>query len=122
MNLDSQVYKMKVMHIRYYLEVLSEYDEFRGRVSRKKFWMFVLVSLIISIILIFINIGIFLVYSVLVTLPSLGVTVRRLHDTNRSGWFLLIELVPVIGGIYLLILCAEEGIPDENDYGKKPVK
>jgi len=122
MNLDSQVYKMKVMHIRYYLEVLSEYDEFRGRVSRKKFWMFVLVSLIISIILIFINIGIFLVYSVLVTLPSLGVTVRRLHDTNRSGWFLLIELVPVIGGIYLLILCAEEGIPDENDYGKKPEK
>jgi len=49
MNLDSQVYKMKVMHIRYYLEVLSEYDEFRGRVSRKKFWMFVLVSLIISL-------------------------------------------------------------------------
>jgi len=122
MNLDSQVYKMKVMHIRYYLEVLSEYDEFRGRVSRKKFWMFVLVSLIISIILIFINIGIFLVYSVLVTLPSLGVTVRRLHDTNRSGWFLLIELVPVIGGIYLLIICAEEGTLGENDYGKKPEK
>jgi len=113
---------MKVIDINYYLEVLREYDVFKGRVSRKKFWMFVLVSLIISIILIFINIGIFLVYSVLVTLPSLGVTVRRLHDTNRSGWFLLIELVPVIGGIYLLILCAEEGIPDENDYGKKPVK
>jgi len=52
----------------------------------------------------------------------LGVTVRRLHDTNRSGWFLLIELVPVIGGIYLLIICAEEGTLGENDYGKKPEK
>src|SRR6056297_2931508 len=117
MNLDSQVYKMKVMSIRYYLEVMSEYDEFRGRVSRKKFWMFVLISAIISILLIFINIGIFFVYSVLVILPSLGVTARRLHDTNRSAWFLLLELVPIIGGIYILILCAEEGTPSENEYG-----
>ena len=108
------------MRISYYLEVLKEYDEFRGRVSRKKFWMFVLISTIISILLIFINIGIFFVYSLLVLLPSLGVTARRLHDTNRSAWFLLLELVPIIGGIYILILCAEEGTPDENDYGKKP--
>ena len=111
---------MKVMHITYYLEVLSEYDEFRGRVSRKKFWMFVLISAIISILLIYINIGIFLVYSLLVVLPSLGVTVRRLHDTNRSGWFLLLELIPLIGGIFLLILCAEEGTSGENKYGKEP--
>ena len=122
MNLDLQVYKMKVMHIQYYLEVMSEYDEFRGRVSRKKFWMFVLISAIISILLIFINIGIFFVYSVLVILPSLGVTSRRLHDTNRSAWFLLLELVPIIGGIFILILCAEEGTPGENKYGKKPIK
>lgn len=113
---------MKVIDISYYLEVLSEYDEFKGRVSRKKFWMFLLISTIISIILIFINIGIFLVYNLLVALPSLGVIVRRLHDTNRSGWFVLIELVPGIGLIVLLILCAEEGTPDENDYGKKPKK
>ena len=122
MNLDLQVYKMKVMHIQYYLEVMSEYDEFRGRVSRKKFWMFVLISAIISILLIFINIGIFFVYSVLVILPSLGVTARRLHDTNRSAWFLLLELVPIIGGIYILILCAEEGTPGENNYGQNPKK
>ncbi|MDZ7673042.1 MAG: DUF805 domain-containing protein [Halanaerobiales bacterium] len=108
------------MHIRYYLEVLNEYDEFRGRVSRKKFWMFVLISTIISVLLVFINIGIFLVYSLLVLLPSLGVTARRLHDTNRSAWFLLLELVPIIGGIYILILCAEEGTTGENEYGKSP--
>src|SRR6056297_2650671 len=109
-----------VMRISYYLEVLKEYDEFRGRVSRKKFWMFVLISTIISILLIFINIGIFLVYSLLVLLPSLEVTARRLHDTNRSAWFLLLELVPIIGGIYILILCAEEGTPSENEYGVNP--
>jgi len=113
---------MKVMHIRYYLEVLNEYDEFRGRVSRGKFWMFVLISTIISIVLIFINIGIFLVYSLLVLLPSLGVTARRLNDTNRSARFHLLELVPIIGGIYILILCTEEGTPGENEYGKKPEK
>src|SRR6056297_2967944 len=111
---------MKVMHINFYLEVLREYDEFKGRVSRKKFWMFVLISAIISILLIYINIGVFLVYSLLVVLPSLGVTVRRLHDTNRSGWFVLLEFIPLIGGIYLMILCVEEGTPGENEYGKNP--
>src|SRR6056297_179549 len=120
MRLDLTSLKMKVMYISYYLEVLKEYDEFRGRVSRKKFWMFVLVSAIVSILLIFINIGVFLVYSLLVILPSLGVTVRRLHDTNRSGWFLLLEFIPLIGGIYLMILCVEEGTHGENEYGKNP--
>lgn len=70
--------------------------------------MFVLMSTIISILL--------------VLLPSLGVTARRLHDKNRSAGFLLLELVPIIGGIYILILCAEKGTSGENDYGKKPEK
>jgi len=104
------------MKISYYLEVLKEYDEFKGRVSRKKFWMFVLVSFIISILLIYINIGIFMVYSLLILLPSLGVTVRRLHDTNRSGRFILLLLIPLIGGIYLMILCSEESKNDKNKY------
>ncbi|MCF8002554.1 MAG: DUF805 domain-containing protein [Halanaerobiales bacterium] len=81
--------------------------------------MFVLVSSVISLLLIFINIGVFFVYSLMVVLPSLGVTVRRLHDTNRSGWYILLELVPLIGGIYILILCAEKGTPGENEYGEK---
>ena len=109
MKLNFITLKMvKVMKISYYLEVLKEYDEFRGRVNRKKFWMFVVVSFFISIFLININIGIFMVYSLLILLPSLGVTVRRLHDTNRSGWFILLLLIPLIGGIYLMILCSEE--------------
>lgn len=120
MYITLKTFKIKVMIIRYYLEVLGEYDVFKGRVGRKKFWMFVLVSSIVSILLVFINIGIFLVYSLMVVLPSLGVTVRRLHDTNRSGWFILLELIPLIGGIYILILCAEEGSQGENEYGKQP--
>lgn len=116
----------------WYTGVLKKYVEFSGRARRKEFWMFTLISLIISIVLNVIDriIGtdfnngsngvISSIYSLLVLLPSLGVGVRRLHDTNRSGWWWLIALVPCVGIIVLIVFWAQEGNPGPNSHGQDP--
>mgnify|MGYP001397668063 FL=1 len=80
------------MEVEWYVKVLKQYFVFQGRARRKEYWMFVLISFIISIVLAIIEniLGIAslltTLYSLAVFLPSLGVSVRRLHDTGRSGW------------------------------------
>ena len=59
-------------------------------------------------------------YAVAVFLPGLAATIRRLHDTNRSGWWILISLIPIVGGIVLLVLLAQESHAIENQYGPRP--
>jgi uncharacterized membrane protein YhaH (DUF805 family) len=61
--------------------------------------------------------GLWLLYSVAVSLPFLAVTVRRLHDTGRSGWFILLALIPLVGPIVLLVFYAQQGTPGPNHYG-----
>jgi uncharacterized membrane protein YhaH (DUF805 family) len=106
-----------------YLSVLKKYVVFEGRAGLKEFWMFTLFNFIISFVLsgIDMTIGTFgalgFLYSVAVFLPSLAVTVRRLHDTDRSGWWVLVSLIPIVGVIILLILCALEGTEGPNQYG-----
>jgi uncharacterized membrane protein YhaH (DUF805 family) len=110
----------------WYFAVLKKYAQFSGRARRTEYWMFFVVSLIISAFLAFIDgragtggiIGI--VYSLAVLVPSLAVTVRRLHDTDRSGWWLLIFLVPVIGAIVLLVFAIVDGTPGDNRFGPSP--
>ena len=116
----------------WYLEVLQKYAVFSGRARRKEYWMFFLINLIISIVLIAIDslIGTFRpqagvgllqgLYSLAVLIPSLAVTVRRLHDIGRSGWWILIGLIPVIGGIVLLIFALLDSEPGANEYGPNP--
>ena len=115
----------------HYLTVLKKYAVFSGRATRSEFWFFVLFNIIISFVLGFIDgmiggpgtkesIGILgSIYSLAVLLPSIGVTVRRLHDTNRSGWWILIGLLPIIGGIVLIIFAAMDSTAD-NKYGPNP--
>jgi uncharacterized membrane protein YhaH (DUF805 family) len=112
----------------WYLAVLKKYVVFEGRARRTEYWMFVLFNVIISAVL---NIlaratdsGIFTtlsyLYGLAVLLPGLGVFWRRMHDTNRSGaWFLLV-LIPIIGWIWLLILVCLPGTPGPNKYGPDP--
>lgn len=108
--------------------VLKKYSEFTGRSRRKEYWMFTLFSLIISIVLSSIDrfvfglegYGINSLYSLVVMIPSLAVSVRRLHDVGKSGWFLLIALIPLIGAIWLLVLFCTEGNNGENQYGPDP--
>jgi uncharacterized membrane protein YhaH (DUF805 family) len=94
--------------------------------------MFFLINLITSVVLIAIDnlIGTFRpqagvgllqgIYSLAVLIPSLAVTVRRLHDTGRTGWWILIGLIPVIGGIVLLIFMVLDSEPGANQYGPNP--
>ncbi len=112
--------------VHWYVDVLKKYATFSGRASRPEFWMFTLVSLVISIVLAVIDAllgtGMIIetVYDVAVFLPSLAVSVRRLHDIDRSGWWVLIGLIPIIGLIVLIVFWATAGKPRENAYGPNP--
>lgn len=85
--------------------------------------MFTLISVIISILLAVVDAALGTIpllgslYSLAVFLPSLAVAVRRLHDTDRSGWWVLLSLIPIVGGIVLLIFLASAGKPQDNAYG-----
>lgn len=110
----------------WYIDVLKKYAVFNGRARRKEYWMFVLFNLIIAFVLGFIEglaggpgvVG--LIYSLAVLIPGIAVSVRRLHDTDRSGWWLLIALVPLIGAIVLLVFMVQDSNPGENQYGSNP--
>ncbi len=110
----------------WYIDVLRKYAVFSGRARRKEFWMYVLFYIIIVVVLSVVEsmIGIPFILSGLYTLaliiPSIAVTVRRLHDTGRSGWWWFIGFVPVIGGIVLLVFMVLDSQPGDNEYGANP--
>jgi len=110
----------------WYIEVLKKYAVFSGRARRKEYWMFVLVNLIIGIGLgllgqLFSALNILsTIYGLAVLIPGIAVSIRRLHDTARSGWWLLIAFVPLVGVIVLIILMALEGNSGDNQYGLDP--
>ena len=122
----------------WYLEVLRKYAVFSGRARRTEYWTFTLVNIVVATLLAFVDnssvaltvstgvtaaygVGILSsLYSLAVLVPHLAVTVRRLHDTGRSGWWWLIGLVPVIGAVVLIIFAAQDSQPDSNEYGANP--
>ena len=116
----------------WFLIALKKYATFSGRAQRAEYWYFVLFY-----ILIFIGLSIldgmtgsfseaagmgFLggIFSLALLLPSIAVGVRRLHDTGRSGWWLLLALIPLIGAIVLLVFTVQDSTPGENQYGPNP--
>jgi uncharacterized membrane protein YhaH (DUF805 family) len=112
--------------LEWYLKVLKNYVGFQGRARRKEYWMFVLFSVIVSIVLTIIESILSVsqvltgLYSLAILLPSLAVGVRRLHDTGRSGWWLLIGLIPLIGAIILLVFMCQDSQEKDNEYGPNP--
>ena len=110
----------------WYLAVLKKYAEFNGRARRQEYWMFFLFNIIFGIAasildFIFGTISVFnTIYSLAVLIPGIAVSVRRLHDTGKSGWMLLLALIPIIGWIWLLVLMVSDSTPGENEYGKNP--
>lgn len=116
----------------WYLMALKKYAVFSGRAQRAEYWFFVLFNVIISILLTVLDavLGTFdvqsgygvlsSIYALAMFIPSLAVTVRRLHDTSRTGWWILIALIPLIGAIVLLIFLVFDSAPGENDYGPNP--
>ena len=110
----------------YYLDCLkTKYFCFSGRARRKEYWMFTLFNIVISIILMVVdaqmNKNILQpVYNLAVLLPALGVSVRRLHDIGKSGWWLLFVFLPIVGPIVLLVFTCLDSKPGENKYGPNP--
>ena len=116
----------------WYLEALKKYAVFEGRSRRKEYWFFGLFNAIFSVVLVIADVffgtsggvsspGLLSgVYTLGVFLPALAVLVRRLHDTNRSGWWVLISFLPLIGVLVLLFFSLQEGQPGENQYGISP--
>jgi uncharacterized membrane protein YhaH (DUF805 family) len=115
-----------------YVGVLRKYAAFEGRARPSEYWYFVLFNFIVSLVLNVTDIVIGVhssaaglgilggLYALAVFLPSLAVSVRRLHDTGRSGWWIFIGIVPVIGMIVLLIFMVTDGNSQVNAYGPSP--
>jgi uncharacterized membrane protein YhaH (DUF805 family) len=125
--------------MQWYLKALKQYADFGGRARRTEFWMFVLVNLLISIVLGIVDTatgtanayamggmasyspGILgSIYALAVLIPTIAVTVRRLHDTDRSGWWFFIQLIPVVGSIVMLVFMCLEGTHGPNRFGADP--
>jgi uncharacterized membrane protein YhaH (DUF805 family) len=116
----------------WYLQALKNYANFNGRARRKEYWYFVLFNFIVAFVLGFIDgmtgsvsseggIGLLGgIYTLAVLIPGFAVSVRRLHDTERSGWWLLIALVPLIGAIVLLVFMVQDSKAGSNQYGENP--
>jgi uncharacterized membrane protein YhaH (DUF805 family) len=116
----------------WYLQALKQYAVFKGRARRKEYWFFALFNLIVSVVLTAVDYatgsldpeyGVGLLsglYSLAILLPGLAVTVRRLHDTDRTGWWVLIAFIPFIGAIVLLVFMLLNSKPGDNRYGPNP--
>jgi uncharacterized membrane protein YhaH (DUF805 family) len=116
----------------WFIIALKKYAVFTGRARRAEYWYFSLFMFLLSIVVMFLDwtlgfsktfgsLGVLSAILGLATLlPALAVTVRRLHDTGRSGWWILIGLVPLVGGIVLLVFYVQDSQPGENQYGPNP--
>ncbi|MEU4568963.1 DUF805 domain-containing protein [Micromonospora sp. NPDC023956] len=114
--------------------VLSQYVGFGGRARRAEYWWFALFSILVGIVAAILDMVlgtdfegasssgglVGLIVSLAILLPSLAVAVRRLHDTDRSGWWMLLGLVPIIGAIVLLVFFVQDGTPGPNRFGPSP--
>lgn len=118
---------------------LKKYADFQGRARRKEYWLFYLFVMVVQIVLMTISgasggmaegqnpgglamvgLGILGVFGLAIIIPGLAVSFRRLHDTNRSAWWLLIALIPLIGPVVLLIFTVLDGTPGPNRFGPDP--
>lgn len=108
----------------------TNYANFQGRAGRSEFWWYVLFVIIASIVLALVDNLVFVhiigspilgpLFSLATIIPTIAVSVRRLHDKDKSGWFVLLSLIPVIGAIILIIWYATEGTQGPNRFGPKP--
>lgn len=86
----------------------SKYVNFNGTASRSEFWWWVLFCFLASVVLGIVNNKVSAIFSLATFLPSIAVTARRLHDTDRSGWWQLIGLIPLVGWIVLIVFCVQD--------------
>lgn len=114
--------------------VMNKYSDFTGRAGRKEFWMYTLASFLFSLTFlslsiiastIAVSLGmlfalLYVVISLALICPTLALSVRRLHDVGKSGWWLLSGLIPLVGALYLIYVFSQRGQTDPNPYGPDP--
>jgi len=112
-----------------YLKVLKKFVVFSGRAERREFWMYILLNLIVYIILGILGSIPFIgklfslvsaLYFIGILVPTLAVGSRRLHDADKTGFLLFLLLIPIAGVVAVLVLCASDGSPGNNQYGPNP--
>ena len=118
--------------MKWYLKCLKQYANFSGRARRKEYWMFFLFNFIFALVAVALDnlfgtsnpeVGIGVIYGLyvlLVLIPGIAVTVRRLHDIGKSGWMILVTLIPLAGPIWLLVLTVTDSEQGQNQYGDNP--
>lgn len=116
----------------WYIKALKQYADFEGRARRTEYWMFILFYIIFAIVAMIIDglLGFSMaeggfspiqaLYSLAMIVPAIAVSVRSLHDVGKSGWMLLVGLIPFIGYIWLLVLYVTDSNPGTNQYGSNP--
>lgn len=116
----------------WFMTAFRRYAEFSGRSRRKEFWGFILIYMlggialaIADVVLGFFSgeIGLGLLsglFMLVLLVPSLAVTIRRLHDIDRSGWWYLVGFIPLVGAIVLLVFSLKDGTPGPNRFGDDP--
>jgi len=103
--------------------LLENYAQFQGRARRAEFWWYTLGNVVIAVILVILASlasifwVLYAIYALAVIVPSVAVAVRRLHDTDKSAWYLLFYLIPFIGGIILIVFWATDSTRGTNQYG-----
>ncbi|WBL26559.1 DUF805 domain-containing protein [Zunongwangia sp. HGR-M22] len=118
--------------MKWYLKAFRQYSDFNGRARRKEYFMFGLFNALFTILCIALSsalsawletpafIGIYVLYMLATLVPSIAVSVRRLHDIGKSGWMLLVNFIPLVGPIWMLILLITDSDPENNEYGANP--
>ena len=111
----------------FYVDCWKKFATFSGRSRRKEFWLFWLINVAINygLQLIAVPLGtigmvIVLLFSLAILVPSLAVAARRMHDIGKSGWWVLINLVPLIGSIWFIVLAAKDSVAGSNKWGDCP--
>lgn len=111
----------------HFMDAYKQYANFKGRANREKYWMFflfyILAYIALSIVDAVIGTGGLLggVFALGSLVPSLAIAARRLHDTDKSGWWQLLVLIPLIGAIVLIVFYASKGTVGENKFGADPL-
>lgn len=116
----------------WYLKVLRQYADFNGRARRKEYWLFALFNFLFSVLASIFDLVLNLqppdadtgpiagLYALVIIVPSLAVTVRRLHDVGKSGWMFFIVFIPIVGFFWMLYLLTLEGDAHDNEFGPDP--
>lgn len=120
------------MNMNYYITAFKKFAVFSGRASRTEYWMFALFHVLAFIVAIILDnmlgtaiegviYGLFyFAYALVTVVPSISLATRRLHDVGKSGWMFLVNFIPIIGGIWFLILMVSKSEAGANKYGPNP--